>query len=120
MAFDHAEFGATPVLILPPTRRDGEVTRQLLSKSGLTCEVCVRVEDLASRIGDDIGAVLLTDAVFPDRSARSVLAALASQPTWSDLPIVLLARSDAVFVAGEPLVRSLTNVTILERPTSTR
>ncbi len=108
------------VLILPPTRRDGEVTRAALQRAGLACEVCARPQVLAAEIGAGMGAILLTDALATHPGAAPVFAALARQPPWSDTPTILLSATDVHSPATARLLARLSNVTILERPTSTR
>ena len=108
------------VVILPPTRRDGEVTCQILERSAIQCAVCGDPINLAEQIEVGIGAIVITDAVAFDPRSNAIIAALNSQPAWSDAPTILLSRTDRKSPAVERLVAALTNVTILDRPTSTR
>ena len=108
------------VFILPPTRRDGEVTCQVLERSAIQSAVCADPISLAAQIGSGIGAIILTDAVAADPRAAVIITALNSQPAWSDAPTILLSRADRKSPAVERLVAALTNVTILDRPTSPR
>jgi signal transduction histidine kinase len=108
------------VLLLPPTRRDSEVTRALLERAGLTCTVCTEPAALAAEIQSGVGAIVLTDAISADASMAQVTAALGRQPSWSDVPTILLSRSDRQTAATARLVAGLSNVTILDRPTSPR
>lgn len=106
------------VLIFPPTRRDGEVTRNLLQRAGLVCCVCYDGTALAKEIDAGAGAIVLTDTALAAPDIDNVRAALSRQPPWSDLPIVLLSQAGAQSPAS--IVQSLTNVTLLDRPTSVR
>jgi signal transduction histidine kinase/ActR/RegA family two-component response regulator len=67
-----------------------------------------------------MGALLLTDALATHPHAHKVLETLAAQPPWSDTPTILLSATDAPSQATSTLLASLTNVTILDRPTSIR
>ncbi len=120
MALEPEHRNDLRVLVLPPTRRDGEATSALLEKARLNCAVCTGVRDLAFQIGHGVGAVLLTDAILSDPQAEVLLAALRAQPQWSDIPIVLLARGEPPAGHGARILGSLTNVTLLDRPASTR
>jgi signal transduction histidine kinase/ActR/RegA family two-component response regulator len=108
------------VLILPPTRRDGEATRAVLERAGLECTVYEGSIALAEQIGTGMGAIVLTDALAADPGASQVMAALIRQPSWSDVPTILLSRADGQSASTTRLLASLTNVTVLDRPTSTR
>jgi signal transduction histidine kinase/CheY-like chemotaxis protein len=108
------------VVILPPTRRDGEVTRQILERFAIQCAVCADPVSLASQIELGVGAIIITDAVASDPRSVAIIAALNSQPTWSDAPTILLSRPDHKSAAVERLMSALNNVTILDRPTSKR
>jgi signal transduction histidine kinase len=116
--------GAEPaderVVILPPTRRDGEVTCQVLERSAIQCLVCGDPPGLAAQIEAGIGAIIITDAVATDPRSNAIIAALNSQPAWSDTPTILLSRTDRSSPAVQRFMAALTNVTILDRPTSTR
>lgn len=107
------------VLILPATRRDGEVTPAILERAGLRCQVCAGASMLAAEVGIGVGTILLTDAILSDRQGPELINALSRQPTWSDVPIVLVSRAGRA-TSQAPILASLTNVTLLDRPTSAR
>ncbi len=108
------------ICVLPPTRRDGEVTRALFERAGLSCAVCDRPRTLAEQIEHGLGAIVLTDAALRIPSLDIVLAALAHQPSWSDVPTILLSRSAAWSPAVFSTLGALANVTVLDRPASIR
>jgi PAS domain S-box-containing protein len=108
------------VLILPPTRRDGAVTCALLRDVGLDCDVMANARMLASQIGTSVGAVVLTDAIVADPGFYSVLDAIDQQPQWSDVPVILLSSAEAHSETDQSRFRKLTNLTLLDRPTSSR
>jgi signal transduction histidine kinase/ActR/RegA family two-component response regulator len=108
------------VLLLPPTRRDGQVACELLQRAGMTCSVCWDSTMLAEQIEAGVGAIVLTDASAADPSFASVTAAVARQPSWSDVPCILLSRTDQQAAATTRLIATLSNVTVLDRPTSPR
>jgi PAS domain S-box-containing protein len=62
----------------------------------------------------------MTDAAFSDPHIEELLAALSYQPPWSDVPIVLLCHADVPAPRANLALRCLRNVTLLERPTSSR
>jgi signal transduction histidine kinase len=108
------------VLLVTPTRRDGEITSSFLAKAGLSCLVCRDLPHLAGEVSAGAGAVLLTEEAIGDRGIGELLASLSRQPSWSDMPIVLLIRGGAGTAAAGETLRALRNVTVLERPAPIR
>jgi PAS domain S-box-containing protein len=108
------------VLVLPPTRRDGDVTCVLLRNVGLDCDVVGSARALAAQLQTSIGAVVMTDAVILDPDLGSVMDAVERQPQWSDVPVILLSRPELQSPADKSRFSKLTNLTVLDRPTSSR
>lgn len=119
MRDDAAATNGYSVLVLPPTRRDGEVTCDLLRRTGITCVVCANPAALCQRLLLGVGAIILTDAVAGTSNITQLSSALDQQPSWSDIPAILLSRAEQSASTGLLLAR-LHNVTILDRPTSRR
>jgi len=108
------------VLIFPPSRRDGEVTREVLRRAGLVCAVCHDAADVAHEIDAGTGALIMTDAALAVPTIQTVLTSFARQPAWSDLPVVLLCQTGPQTPSVAGILEALTNVTVLDRPTSAR
>ena len=113
------EAGELRVLLLAPTRRDAEVTSRLLAATGLETHCCASCADVAEELPRGAGVLLLTEDIVADKSFPLLRQALEEQPAWSDIPIVLLLRRDNASPRLAELQNALTNVTLLERPTST-
>jgi signal transduction histidine kinase len=96
------------VLVLAPAGRDAEVLCRLLAGDGIPAEACRDLADLASRLRDGAGALLLTEEALARQSATELTLALEGQPPWSDLPVLLLD--------GGRVAPPLPNVTVLPRP----
>lgn len=86
----------------------------------MTAFVCYTGRALAHEIGNGAGAIVLTDATVAMEDFGAVLTTLAQQPSWSDLPVVLLCKAGMQSPLVTSVVGSFTNVTILDRPTSPR
>jgi PAS domain S-box-containing protein len=108
------------VLLAAPTRRDGDVTRSLLNKAGLACVVCDGLGELAQEAEAGAGAILLTEEAMTAPRINNLLNTLAKQPAWSELPVVLLLHGGVLSPAATKVLRSLRNVTLLERPAPIR
>ena len=108
------------VLVVPPTRRDGEITRKLMHGAATACVTCADIATLISHIEDGVGVVLLTERSLSDPHFPRLLSLLKQQPTWSDVPVLLLTRERDPLPNADKLLSRLTNVTVLDRPVSTR
>jgi signal transduction histidine kinase len=108
------------VLIYPPTRRDGEVTCQLLARARVGCHVCASLRHLAADVDAGVGAVMLTDSALGDPDIALLHAALGRQPGWSDAPVLLLAQGRDLSAPASHALARLSNVTLLDRPVSAR
>ena len=108
------------VLLFPATRRDGDVVAELLAQNGIWCRVCGSVRDIVTELATDAGAVLLTDVAFNDRDFYSFLAMLKQQPSWSDIPVVLLSSTGSESLRTKRMARLMSNVTLLDRPATGR
>ena len=104
------------VLVLAPTPADAALSRAILDEAGLFCEMCVDPGQLSRALRVGAGAALLTDEVHRSRGAAELIAAVQSQPPWSDIPILLLSSAGADSCAAAWAMEMLSNVTVLERP----
>jgi signal transduction histidine kinase/CheY-like chemotaxis protein len=106
------------VLLLAPTRRDGEVTADLLASRSIDCELFAHPGALAAAIDPSAGAILLTESVLSHQEMAVLVAALDAQPSWSDIPCIMLAQDRDRAPAALQALRSLRNVILLDRPVS--
>ena len=105
------------ILILAPTGRDAHLTATVFAESGIRAFACRDLPALVQEIGRGAGALLLSEEALQSEVELHFLGErLTRQPTWSDLPILLLAHQGADSSAVRKAVRALGNVTLLERP----
>jgi len=107
------------VLLLPVTRRDGEAICAFLEREFIECLVCASVGQLTKELEAGAATLVMTDASMVGSGGHQIVTALQQQESWSDLPVILLGKAEASpEFAG--LIGMMTNVTLLERPTSLR
>ena len=107
------------VLLVTPTGRDAKLIEKALKISDVESE---SLKDVASAIQAfqtrDVGALLIVEESL-DREAIALLAsALAGQPAWSALPVLILTMGGKATVQSKRQERqqlSLGNTTLLER-----
>jgi PAS domain S-box-containing protein len=104
------------VLILAPTGRDAALVQSVLAKSGIESLVCRDAPTLCSRAEEVAGALLIAEeaATLPTREALARI--LDRQPSWSDLPLLILTAPGAGSATAAAALSGLGNVTLLERP----
>jgi signal transduction histidine kinase/ActR/RegA family two-component response regulator len=104
------------ILLVAPTPKDASLTTSILAAEGLTCISFADTHRLARELRSGAGCLLLAEETLTPED-EDLLAALAEQPPWSDLPVLILTYrgADSPVVAGA--VEKLGNVTLLERPT---
>ena len=106
-------------LILAPQGRDAQVAAAMLAEAGIDRFICREVSELVGEMEAGAGFALITEEALTAVDLHPVAAWLDGQPEWSDFPFVLLTyRSGGLErnpVAGR-LLRTLGNVTFLERP----
>ncbi len=105
------------VLVLTPTARDAAATRSILDTAGLLCDCCSSVQELCERLVEGAGAILVPEEFIVAEMADRLVDCIRHQPSWSDLPVLILARSGADSAAVAQAMDLLGNVTVLERPT---
>jgi PAS domain S-box-containing protein len=107
------------VLVLMPTVRDAERTVSLLAEASITATVCADLRELCRELRVGAGAALLTDETLTNDTTGQLSEALREQPTWSAVPVLVLAREgwDRDRLRPAPAHGSLV---VVERPVRTR
>ncbi|HUP89722.1 MAG TPA: ATP-binding protein [Longimicrobiales bacterium] len=106
------------VLVLAPWGADGAVAKQVLEKAGIATLICRDMSELCSCI-DEAGVLLIAEEALDDPSRDLLFAALDAQPSWSDLPVIVLTTQGELSRSLPREVTELTaraNLTLLERP----
>ena len=110
------------VLILDLLNRDSALARDALSGAGITAEVVRGMEALCEAIVAGAGAVLVTEESLTAQTTQLLLKTLEREPSWSDLPIMVLTTSAWATDMSLRTIRRLgptANVSFLERPVRT-
>jgi len=106
-------------LILAPTGRDAALTESFLVRANIVSAVCRDAVDLGSELARGVGVLVIAEEALSLDMTRSLIHLLSGQPSWSDLPILLLTRHGANSAIVNAAVEDLGNVTLLERPIRT-
>jgi signal transduction histidine kinase/AmiR/NasT family two-component response regulator len=107
------------ILILAPTGIDAKLTARFLRDASLSPHVCPTIDVVCKEISRGAGLVFLTEEALSERAVGAFARTLASQPAWSDLPIVLLTSGGSESSANTDALASLAaigNVNLIDRP----
>ncbi|WP_164103875.1 hybrid sensor histidine kinase/response regulator [Candidatus Laterigemmans baculatus] len=104
------------VLVLAPTPGDAKLSQSILDEAGFRSRICRDLQELIQAFSAGAGAILVTEEGLVSDGANRLVEMLRDQPTWSDVPIVLLCGEGAESSVGVWAMESLGNVTVLERP----
>jgi signal transduction histidine kinase len=105
------------ILVLAPTKRDAALTCNILDAQGIPCVACDDVAALVDEMKRGVGAILLAEETVRAGQSAAIETAIAAQPPWSDLPVLLITGQGADSPAAALALRSLGNVMLIERPT---
>jgi signal transduction histidine kinase len=84
------------ILILAPFRQDAAAAASLVQRGGLQATICKDLDSLIEQLLEGAGALLMAEeAIGPPPQAAKLAAALAEQPPWSELPVLLVGAGNA-------------------------
>jgi signal transduction histidine kinase len=109
---------AERILVLAPTGRDAPLICTVLRQANLFAQRCGDIAELCAALEGGAAAVLITEEALDPASLKKLIEALERQPSWSDIPILLLTGREFAESSVRPLrfLGPLRNVTLLERP----
>ena len=109
------------VLIIAPVGRDAQGMAELLVGHGFEAQICGSLAECAAHIQSGAGALMLTEEALELASLSHLFEALAAQPSWSELPLIILTTGGESRLARllELAAQAAGSVTLLERPVHT-
>lgn len=108
--------GELRVVVLAPTGRDAALTHSIFERASIEAVDCADIDAACEALSEGAAALLMAEEAVAARSTDALEQWLSQQPPWSDLPILVLARSGADSAAVARAMDRLGNVTVLERP----
>jgi signal transduction histidine kinase/CheY-like chemotaxis protein len=110
---------ALRALILAPSGRDSAVASGLIGRANLESAVCRDLAQLVSQLNDTTAFVLLTEEAMRSSDLKTLMSWVNTQPTWSDLPFILMTHHGGGperNPAAARFLETLGNVSFIERP----
>ncbi len=112
----HGGEDSNCVTVLAPTPRDAHYCTNILSEHGLAGETVSSIYETAQRIRSGTGVVLISQEFLTAEAIDELSLATRSQPSWSDIPILVLLVSTEMSNQLVTDLLSLGNVTLMDRP----
>ncbi len=103
------------VLVIAPTGRDSDLSRDMLRRAGVECIACRSFDELMRRIEAGSGPAVIAAEAINAAAADRLQIVLENQPKWSDLPLIIFTGRGGLPQYMEGLARRR-NTTILHRP----
>ena len=88
----------------------------VLERAHFVSHVCADMASLVDELARGAGAIMLAEEVLAGPALAELTGALAAQPPWSDVPVLVLARQGADSRAIANAMDEFANVTVIERP----
>jgi signal transduction histidine kinase len=107
------------VLVVAPTGRDGPLICNLLASKSISCVALSSAVRARIEAKVNAGAVILAEEALTLTGIDEWAELIAEQPSWSDLPVILLTDAGEVDRESQRKMRArepLGNVVLLERP----
>jgi PAS domain S-box-containing protein len=107
------------ILVLAPTGRDAELLVGVIGQAELSPTVYRDMGTLCSVLPDGGAVVVVAEEALSGAASDRLAETLAQQPSWSDLPIIVLLTSGATLASSRALLARFSehgNLTLLERP----
>ena len=107
------------IIVVAPTGRDGQLICELFGRVGLEALEFPDCEAACLEAENGVGAFVVADEVLKAASTATLVRFISRQPSWSDLPVILLTGGGAVTLFSEArrkLREPLGNVNLVERP----
>src|SRR5690348_3699886 len=90
-----AEGSSERMVVLAPTGRDAELLGEVISHAALQTEVSPDINALCRELRSGAAVAVIAEEALTGTAASQLNQLLAEQPSWSDLPIIVLLTSGA-------------------------
>lgn len=105
------------ILVHTPTGRDADLARGAIERAGWSVAVCANLAALCREVEHGAGLAIVGDEALTVPAVAKLARALERQPSWSDLPVIVLTRAGTPSALVDRAVPRM-NVSLVERPTS--
>ena len=110
------------IVVCAPTGKDAAMIAAVLDRQNLSAQCLSSVREVCEMLPKGPGALLIAEEALDIPALQLLTESLRKQPSWSDIPVIVLTASGAPTQANLKNARSIReigNITLLERPLRT-
>ncbi len=110
---------ASCVIVHAPTANDARLTAEFLQGAGFLARICEDFAELENGADEQWGCFIVAEEALLGDSSRLLVSALERQPSWSDIPVIIITSGGKASIERLQRLALLGpggNVSLLERP----
>jgi signal transduction histidine kinase/CheY-like chemotaxis protein len=107
------------ILIYAPVGKDAQIAGKVLAAADVESFICSDFHEVLRELDRGAGAILTVEEALATGAFRPLAQYVSQQPTWSDIPIVVMTHHGADSAELDDVIKTLGNITLLERPLRT-
>jgi signal transduction histidine kinase len=105
------------VILVSPNLADRALAAEFLRDHDIEAHECASVPEATGQIGDGVSCIVLVEEALESEGLAGFHEAMAMQPAWSDMPLVIVAaRGGSIQSLMEGVFPIAGNMTLLQRP----
>lgn len=107
------------VLLFTPTGRDGALLAETFSAFGIQSQRCGSLAETITHIDAGCATLVIAEEGLTAAAVKEFGRVLDAQPTWSDLPVIVLTTAGEQTPVADYKLKTLTplgNISLVERP----
>jgi signal transduction histidine kinase/CheY-like chemotaxis protein len=104
------------VAVFAPTVADGEFARKVLGEARIEAAIFFSYAEMVEAVAAGVGTAVLLYECLATRENLRLEEALAEEPPWSAVPLIVLMRKGTHLTVADSKLASLRRAAVLERP----
>lgn len=112
-------FPKDRIIILAPGGPNAKTVKDVLERSGFFCLSTDNINEFCAYLAQETGAAIILDEVLTEANIAAVRDTLQQQPSWSDIPFILLTRQSPLDISALDVFGTRKNINVLELPIRT-
>ncbi len=107
------------ILLYTPIGKDAQMAEKVFLSAGIKSAVCHDFPELLKQLALGAGAILTVEEALAAGALAPLAMYVARQPTWSDIPVLVMTHQGADSIGLHEATAKLSNLTLMERPVRT-